>query len=34
MAEVIKVLAIDDEDTVQSILSEKGFQSEIKTLTA
>ncbi|MDQ6953540.1 MAG: response regulator [Mariprofundaceae bacterium] len=41
MPEVIKVLAIDDEDTVQSILtaflsrflSEKGFQSEIKTLT-
>jgi len=41
MAEVIKVLTIDDEDTVQSILtaflsrflSEKGFQSEIKTLT-
>jgi len=41
MAEVIKVLAIDDEDTVQSIitafssrfLSEKGFIAEVKTVT-
>jgi len=41
MAEVIKVLAIDDEDTVQSIitafssrfLSEKGYTVEVKTVT-
>ncbi|MDQ6995159.1 MAG: response regulator [Mariprofundaceae bacterium] len=41
MSEVIKVLAIDDEDTVQSImtvfltrfLGDKGFKSEIKMLT-
>jgi len=41
MSQVVKVLAIDDEDTVQSILSaflsrylgEKGLGSEIKTLT-
>jgi len=41
MTDVIKVLAIDDEDTVQSILAafinrylgEKGLQSSIKTLS-
>lgn len=41
MSNVIKVLIIDDEDTVQSILSaflnrhlgEKGFESSIKTLS-
>ena len=41
MTKMIKILAIDDEDTVQSILAaflnrhlgEKGVQSEIKTLS-
>jgi len=41
MTEIVKVLAIDDEDTVQSILSafvsrylgEKGRASEVKTVT-
>ena len=41
MSEVIKVLAIDDEDTVQSILSafltrflsDKGLKCDVKTLT-
>jgi len=41
MSKVVKVLAVDDEDTVQSILAaflnrylgEKGMQSEIKTLS-
>ena len=41
MTEIVKVLAIDDEDTVQSILSafvsrylgEKGQVSEVKTVT-
>ena len=41
MSAVVKILAVDDEDTVQSILtaflnrylSEKGLKSEIKTLS-